>query len=225
MKTLEATLASIEDVFVIDRSITYDHYIQLDLSESNPHIAGLDTANPIEFDAFIGGVLKSAKARVGIGRYNEIRNIYKRSENFNSGWQNERNIHIGVDLMVPASTAVLAALDGVVHSFKNNSAVADYGPTIILKHEVDSHVFHTLYGHLSLDSIGSLKVGDNFAKSQEIGRVGDFTVNGEWPPHLHFQVIIDMNGNEGDYPGVCSKGDLPDYLKNCPNPGLLLRFA
>jgi hypothetical protein len=41
----------------------------------------------------------------------------------------------------------LAALDGRVHSFQNNDSLGNYGPTIILEHQVEDLTFYTLYGH------------------------------------------------------------------------------
>ena len=46
--------------------------------------------------------------------------------------------------------------------------------------------------------------------------------NGNWPPHLHFQIIEDMELKEGDYPGVCTSANREKYLANCPNPDLIL---
>jgi hypothetical protein len=48
--------------------------------------------------------------------------------------------------------------------------------------------------------------------------------NGQWPPHLHFQVIIDMEFKKGDYPGVCKLNEKEKYLRNCPNPDLILQM-
>ena len=59
----------------------------------------------------------------------------------------ERNIHLGVDIWAKEGTKVLAALDGEIHSFKNNTNHGDYGPCIILKHQLEESVFYTLYGH------------------------------------------------------------------------------
>lgn len=58
----------------------------------------------------------------------------------------------------------------------------------------------------------------------KIGAVGSAKVNGEYAPHLHFQIIEDLQGNSGDYPGVSSKEDIEFYLKNCPDPNLLLKI-
>jgi len=54
--------------------------------------------------------------------------------------------------------------------------------------------------------------------------VGDSSVNGGYSPHLHFQIIKNIEDNFSDYPGVTSKKDLDYYLENCPNPNLLLKI-
>ena len=133
-------------------------------------------------------------------------------------------MHIGLDLWIKAGTPILAALDGKVHSFKYNDGFGDYGPTIILEHEIENHVFYTLYGHLSLESLVGLKTNAFYKKGDIIGTLGSAQVNGDYSPHLHFQVINDIATNQGDFPGVCSKKDLPFYLENCPDPNLLLKI-
>ena len=80
--------------------------------------------------------LHENKAGVAFGGYNEVRKLYKRSELFAGGRDEDshRNIHLGLDLWAPAGTSVMAVLEGRVHSFRNNAAFGDYGPTIILEH-------------------------------------------------------------------------------------------
>jgi hypothetical protein len=55
-----------------------------------------------------------------------------------------------------------------------------------------------------------------------IGALGIPAENGGWPPHLHFQCIVDMEGYMGDYPGVCKWSEREQYLRNCPDPIQLL---
>jgi murein DD-endopeptidase MepM/ murein hydrolase activator NlpD len=196
----------------------------LDLSAANLELNQLNIANATEFEAYIEQLLTKNKASVAYGGYNEIRNLYKRSAVFNDSNTEERNIHIGLDLWIKVGTPVLAALDGKVHSFQFNNNLGDYGPTIILEHQLGNHFFYTLYGHLALESIASLKVGDSFAKGQQLAILGDATVNGDYAPHLHFQIIKKIENNFGDYPGVCSKNKLAYYLENCPDPNLLLEI-
>jgi len=224
MKTVEAILKNLQQVKVIDSTIPYSQYAPLDLSVSNIALSQLDITNASNFETFIESHLAKNNAKVAYGGYNEIRNLYKRSTTFNDTNSDERNIHIGLDLWIKAGTPVLAALDGKVHSFKYNNIVGDYGPTIILEHQIEDQTFYTLYGHLSLESIASLKIGNFFAKGQQIATLGDATVNGDYAHHLHFQIIKNIEGNFGDYPGVCSKNKLAYYLDNCPDPNLLLKI-
>ena len=224
METLENLLKDIQNVKVIDNSISYTEYMPLDLSVSNIELSKLAIDDATIFEEFIEEKLLKNNAKVAFGGYNEERNLYKRSTVFNDNQTEERNIHIGLDLWIKAGTPVLAALDGTVHSFNYNNNLGDYGPTILLKHSIKDQSFYTLYGHLSLESIATIKVGDFFTKGQQLGTLGDVSVNGNYAPHLHFQIIKDIATNIGDYPGVCSKKDLNYYIENCPDPNLLLKI-
>ncbi|MFV5687889.1 peptidoglycan DD-metalloendopeptidase family protein [Flavobacterium sp. ZT3R25] len=225
MNALETILKSIQNVKVIDDSIDYKNYISLDLSIFNHELLKLDISNSINFEKYIENYLTTSKAKVAFGGYNEERNLYKRSAVFNDSKTEERNIHLGLDLWVKAGTHVLAALDGTIHSFKYNVGLGDYGPTIILEHKIENQIFYTLYGHLSLESITEIKIGDFVEKGQQIATLGNFVINGDYSPHLHFQIIKNIGDNFGDYPGVCSKSDLDYYLENCPDPNLLLKIT
>ena len=124
-----------------------------------------------------------------------------------------------------ANTPIYAPLTGCIHSFKNNDNPFDYGPTIILEHELDDEAhFYTLYGHLSLFSLNNLKVGRIIEPGQLVGYIGEKAENGGWSPHLHFQLICNMDNMEGDYPGVASKTDALTMLHKCPDPQLILGF-
>jgi murein DD-endopeptidase MepM/ murein hydrolase activator NlpD len=89
---------------------------------------------------------------------------------------------------------------------------------------MEGHSFHTLYGHLSLNSIKNLREGGNVRKGDVIAEFGIPFENGQWPPHLHFQIIIDMEDWKGDYPGVCSESEKEKYLANCPDADLILQM-
>ncbi|WP_370476742.1 peptidoglycan DD-metalloendopeptidase family protein [Tamlana flava] len=204
---------------------TGTNYVAINLSEANSYLSTVDVSSSEKFSQYIESYLKTNNANVAYGGYLEKRNIYKRSFHFNQlDIKKERNIHLGLDLWCSIGTKVLAALDGEVHSFKNNKNYGDYGPTIILKHQIRGEVFYTLYGHLSLESISALQIGKTFEQGDFLGTLGDAKINGDYPPHLHFQIIKDMQGFMGDYPGVCSQTDLEFYKANCPNPNLLLKL-
>jgi very-short-patch-repair endonuclease len=135
-----------------------------------------------------------------------------------------RRLHLGIDIWGRPYTKVMAPLDGIVHSFAFNNAFGDYGATIILTHNLDGRTFHTLYGHLSLNSIKNIQEGDRIKKGDVFTEFGIPFENGQWPPHLHFQLIIDIEGRKGDYPGVCKFSEREKYLSNCPNPDLILQM-
>ncbi|MEC3907321.1 peptidoglycan DD-metalloendopeptidase family protein [Tamlana sp. 2201CG12-4] len=219
LKTISA-----EPLYVLDPAIPKSKYVPIDLSESNEELYKVDVSSSLRLGEFVNNHIKNHEALVAFGGYLETRNIYKRSSHFNGRAKEERNIHLGLDLWYNAKSSIYTPLDGTVYGFKNNIGYGDYGPTIILKHDLRDVKFYTLYGHLSLESIQGLEVGKFFAKGECIGALGDAIVNGDYPPHLHFQIIKDLKGFENDYPGVCSKKDLRFYMENCPDPRLLLKL-
>lgn len=147
---------------------------------------------------------------------------------FNDGPQ-WRTLHTGLDLFMEPGSPVLAPLDGIVHSFQNNAAPLDYGPTIILQHTVTGEddeplTFYTLYGHLSLASLDGLHEGKPLARGAVFAQIGEMGVNGGWPPHLHFQIITDMLDLVGDFPGVARPSQQAAWLSLSPDPNLIARI-
>ena len=166
------------------------------------------------WDHLPGGTLRA-------GGYDEDRAIYA-GDAFTGG-DEPRTIHLGLDIAAPAGTEVFAPLAGIVHSFQDNAAAFDYGPTIILEHAVAPDlVFHTLYGHLSRESLAGLQVGRAVAAGERIATPGTAEVNGNWPPHLHFQIVLDIKDWRGDFPGVFRKSQREVWRRICPDPRPLL---
>ena len=214
-----------QSLYVLDRTIPKSDYIALDLSVTNETLQTVDVSSSEKLGVYVDRHIAIHNSKVAFGGYIEIRNIYRRSDYFNDqNPETERNIHLGIDLWIAAETPIYAPLDGEVHSFQNNTNFGDYGPTIILKHTIEGFEFYTLYGHLSLTSIQNIQIGEQFQKGAQIATLGDATVNGDYPPHLHFQLIKDMQNYKGDYPGVTSRKELEFYKENCPDPNLLLQL-
>lgn len=224
MNKISLLFEKLKDVKVIDSSIDYSSYVFIDLSASNKELSKLNITDASVFENYIEDYLTKNNAKVAFGGYQEIRNLYKRSTVFNAENSEERNIHIGLDLWIKAGTSVQAALDGTIHSFQNNTDLGDYGPTIILEHLFETVKFYTLYGHLSLESLNDKLIGTEVKKGEIIAKLGLPPINGDYAPHLHFQIIIDIENKTGDYPGVCNIKDLKFYTTNCPDPNLLLKI-
>ncbi|MBN8649134.1 MAG: peptidoglycan DD-metalloendopeptidase family protein [Caulobacterales bacterium] len=129
-----------------------------------------------------------------------------------------RTLHMGLDFFAPAKTPIYLPLMGKVHSFKNNDNPRDYGPCIIIEHEATFGKFYSLYGHLDLSSLNGLQKGQKINLGDKIGNLGDKKENGGWPPHLHFQLILDIKNKEGDFDGLCRPIDANYWQYICPSP-------
>jgi len=200
-----------------------ERLLRMNLTASNPELdAGIFTSTE-RFSAWVEDLLHREGARYGIGGYDEHRTIYARSEVFDTE-EEPRRLHLGIDIWGPAETPVFAPIAGTVHSTAFNDAFGDYGATVILRHDVEGVVFHSLYGHLSLASLKGKAEGQPIAAGEQIATLGIPEENGYWPPHLHFQLIVDMGGRQGDYPGVCRFSERERWLANSPDPELLLRL-
>jgi 4-aminobutyrate aminotransferase-like enzyme/Ser/Thr protein kinase RdoA (MazF antagonist) len=170
--------------------------------------------------------MELAGAQVGVGRYDEARPLYT-TPAFGTGDATEerRTVHLGMDLFNGPGAPVFAPLDGRIYRFANNAARLDYGPVIILQHQINESLeFFTLYGHLSEDSLKGLTLGGRVRRGERIASVGSPPTNGDWPPHLHFQIIADLMELDCDFPGVARASERAVWTSLSPDPNLLLKI-
>jgi murein DD-endopeptidase MepM/ murein hydrolase activator NlpD len=199
--------------------------IRLDFSENNRELSAAIFSDTEKFARWLENKLSEANAKFGIGGYAENRILYSRSELFDEGPGEEpRRIHLGIDIWGEAGTPVFAFMGGMVHSMAFNDRLGDYGATMIILHQLDGFPFYTLYGHLSLQDISRLVPGNYVSIGQEIAHFGLAEENGHWPPHLHFQVILEIGMHRGDYPGVARFSEKEKWLANSPDPDLILQM-
>jgi peptidoglycan LD-endopeptidase LytH len=201
-----------------------DKLLRLNFSATNGDLKEHILQDVDRFAAYINQKIKTANALYGIGGYGETRMIYNHRNVFNSPGLEPRNLHLGIDIWGEPGTPVFAFMGGMVHSFAFNNRFGDYGATLILLHQLDGIAFYTLYGHISLNDITDIQPAQYVTRGEIIAHIGKPEENGNWPPHLHFQVIYDIELNEGDYPGVCSFSEKDKYLSNCPDPDLILNM-
>lgn len=208
---------------VVDFDPEKDRLFPFDFTASSTQLPEETVADTSAFSAWVTQTLQQNKARYGIGGYFENRTLYSRSAHFNTS-DEPRRLHLGIDIWADAGTLVYAPLAGKVHSFRDNNHFGDYGPTIILEHFFYGINFYALYGHLNRKSLEKLYPGKIIKPNEEIAQFGTAAENGNWPPHLHYQLMFDLEGNEGDYPGVCKVSEKEKYQQNIPDPNLILRF-
>jgi 4-aminobutyrate aminotransferase-like enzyme/Ser/Thr protein kinase RdoA (MazF antagonist) len=203
----------------------FGFYHVLDLTPSS----NLYQGNPLESDTArlskaINDEMKNANVSVSMGRYDEARLLYASSmfARNNAPTAERRTVHIGLDLFAEAGTAIHAPLAGTVVGFSNNVTPLDYGPVIVLRHELDGVEFYTLYGHLSLESLRNKKIGQVIQAGESFAILGDAPINGDWPPHLHLQILVDDLNLLTDFPGVAYPNEREVFRALCPDPNLIL---
>ncbi|HEY2726833.1 MAG TPA: peptidoglycan DD-metalloendopeptidase family protein [Parafilimonas sp.] len=202
-----------------------DKLLQMNFTATNTEVNKINLEDGDQFASYIKQTINNASALYGIGGYGEYRSFYSRSDVFNNALNAEpRRLHLGIDIWGDAGTLVYAFMGGMVHSFAFNNRFGDYGATLVLLHQLDGIPFYSLYGHISLKDISNIKEGQYVIRGEKIAHFGEPAENGNWPPHLHFQLINNIEMKKGDYPGVCSYGEKDKYLKNCPDPDLVLNM-
>ncbi len=164
---------------------------------------------------------------IGVGGYLEERNIYHRGDT-TGDYQVEREprtVHLALDFWTSRiGTPVYSVLNGHIHSFSFNPTKGQFGGCVITEHNLFGEKIHLLYGHLSEKSLAKIKGGQKISAGELVGYIGSANENGIWPPHLHFQVIRDMQTFKGDYFGVAAKSQLSFFEWNCPDPHLILNI-
>ncbi len=200
----------------------------LDLSTTNVWVGQKEEFNNIPlFQQKIDTLQVIHPDKIIAGGYLEPRKLYtdKNYERIGSDGIEYRNIHLGVDYWLPEQTPIHALLGGEVVTSINNEGHKAYGGLIILKHTIDDFEFFTLYGHLSLASITAKKVGHSIKKGNCIGYLGSPKENGDWVPHLHFQVMLTLLDYKYDFPGVAYPNEIDTWKQICPDPNLLFNLS
>jgi 4-aminobutyrate aminotransferase-like enzyme/Ser/Thr protein kinase RdoA (MazF antagonist) len=196
----------------------------LDLSVSSKWIGHQEDFNDLDFFEYkINKLQKEQLNKIIAGGYLEPRPIYTSAafESIGNSGTESRTIHLGVDFWVPKATQINALFDGEIVTTINNAGDKLYGGLIVLKHHEEGLTFYSLYGHLSIESISAKKVGDTIRKGGTIGFIGNKFENGNWVPHLHFQIMLSMLNYEIDFPGVAFYKQIDVWRSICPNPNFL----
>ena len=220
---LGANANTFASIFAPD--VRREPFTHIDLSIDSPLIAGDSTLNAHPaLTRRIDALMADEGTRIGIGGYDEPR-FLNTSAHFASGGAPDaerRTIHMGLDFFAAAGTPVHAPLDGTVFAFADNDRPQDYGPVILLQHVTgEGDAFHTLYGHLSRESLGGLAIGQRVARGEPFATLGDVSVNGGWTPHLHLQLFTDQLGLGTELPGIVRPSERRAWRSICPDPSVL----
>ena len=222
-----------DEILKFIKNINYKNIFKFDLLDVNKSILKLNSKSPLlkgnpnnrEISKRFNKIYNNDNSNIGIGLYKEKRKVYKGTSFISELNRNEtRNIHLGVDIFIDQGTDLYAPIDGKVVILKNNSFKYDYGPTLVLEHQHKKYKFYTLYGHLSKIILKKLKIGKKIKKGGWIGKIGKTNENGNWLPHLHFQIILDLLGCNENFPGVGEEFLIDVWSKISPDPNLILKI-
>lgn len=152
-----------------------------------------------------------------VGKYNEQRRVMYDAPQY----EGKRNIHIGMDIWTAKGANVYSFADGTVAYMEDHRQEGNYGPTIVMRHQLEGVELFALYGHLSRESLEMVNVGQSIRAGQKIAEIGSEEVNGGWAPHLHFQLGVKDPG-KADMPGVVAEQDREAAVELYPDPRLVL---
>lgn len=215
---------SITDLFPDNNS---KNISSLDLSIGSTWLTHKAEFNDLDYFQFrINSYQKSYPDHIISGGYLEARALYT-SINYvtigNSGPEN-RSIHLGVDFWLKEHTRISAPIKGTVVIASIDQDKKGYGGLIVLEHKIDTWSFYTIYGHLSHDSISTVKIGQTVDKNECIGFLGSAEENGEWVSHLHFQLSLSLLQHTVNFPGVALPSEKALWSGICPDPNTLFKI-
>lgn len=198
----------------------------IDLSVSSKWIGHQKDFNNLDLFQFkLEQLQKTIPNKIIAGGYLEPRPIYTSTEydTVGNNGKESRTIHLGIDYWLPQNTAVHALFDSEVIIATNDANNKGYGGLVVLKHKINGLKFYTLYGHLTIESATKHNVGNIIKKGEKIAELGNHPENGNWAPHLHFQIMLSLLNYKNDFPGVAYFNQIDTWKSICPNPNLLFK--
>lgn len=199
----------------------------LDLSVASAFVGHQKEFNNLDVFQFkIEQLQKEVPNKILAGGYLEPRNLYTSTEYDTLGnyGKQSRTIHLGIDFWLPDNTPVHALFDGEVVIVENDQGDKEYGGLIVLKHQQKNWYFYTLYGHNTAASVLRHKIGETIKKGKQVAVLANYPENGNWAPHLHFQVMLSLLDYKTDFPGVAYFNQIDVWKSLCPNPNLLFKL-
>jgi 4-aminobutyrate aminotransferase-like enzyme/Ser/Thr protein kinase RdoA (MazF antagonist) len=208
-------------------SLKKERVVPLDLSISSQWLGQSSDFNNLDwFNYQLAELQKVHPNKIIAGGYLEARPLYTADTYDKTGnnGRESRCMHLGIDFWIPALTPVHAIYDAKVVVSVNDAGDKKYGGLVILSHQEGGFIFYTLYGHLSAASVKQLKIGAQLSQGDKIGEVGNPNENGNWSPHLHFQIMLSLLSYKNDFPGVAYFNEKHTWQSICPNPNLLFKL-
>jgi len=198
----------------------------VDMSVSSTWIGHQQDFNNLDLMQFkIDQLQKEVPTKIIAGGYLEPRALYTSTayDRIGNNGKESRSIHLGIDYWLPEFTPVHALFDGEIVIAVNDAGDKEYGGLVVLKHQAEDVEFYTLYGHNTIESATKHKLGDIILKGEKIVELANYPENGNWAPHLHFQLLLSLFDYTVDYPGVAYLSQIAIWKSVCPDPNVLFK--
>ncbi len=207
---------------VVRASLDAEHVAILDASLDPSRLQHPSPNGGENLTAWWRAEIARVAPRIGIGRYAEDRGIYDHPDAPRDA--HPRKIHHAIDIFLPAGTEVLCPYPGTIADFADDPERHGFGGIVILRHETDDGTpFWTFYGHLTPAGFSRLRRGQAVAQGAVIGRLAAEAENGDWPPHLHFQLMTHLMGWAAlDVIGISWAYQWELWREICPDPNIIL---
>ncbi len=211
---------------VLKPSLAKPKVLALDLTAAGPDAGAWTTLDAAGAERLIEERVAQAGADFAIGLYAEDRIIYKGDAYETPTAGQRRTIHLGIDVFAPAHEPVHAPFAGAVAFIHDDAVEFGFGPTVLLEHRTEEgDIFWTLYGHLSRQSVARLAVGQAVAGGEAFCSLGEASENGNWSPHLHFQIVTDHLGLGARMHGVGVGDQWQVWRAISPDPSVVFGFS
>lgn len=142
--------------------------------------------------------------------------------------KNKTFLHLGIDLSFDAGTMVFSIAEGpIVHIGTDSPLKGGWGGHVLqmIKFQGKPHLL--IYCHLGFiqekDRLRTISKGDF------LGLVGNKSENGGWGPHLHLQLVSDVDHvinwahfMDKEIDGYGKVKDISYWAKRCPDPTSLI---
>ncbi len=161
-------------------------------------------------DRLLSRLHRRWKAAYSLGGYLEDRRTLWRG----SYLTDETALHLGIDINLPAQTAICLAHDAtLVHVTHDPCQDGGWGGVAIFKLDRPlGAITHALYAHLARDSL-RWQVGARVSAGETVAHLGVCSENGGWYEHLHVQALTQQAWDD-------THGDLARFDGYAP-----IRFA
>ena len=167
---------------------------------------------------YFEGLFKVQKCNCILGPFGEERFAMLESFGCQHMLDEQRVVHLGLDLITMAYSQVTTPLTGRVVLSQNEAGPGQFGGTVVLESEHQGKNIHLLFGHLDPELLPPL--GAEIQKGATVGKLGSKEVNGGWLEHLHFQVLT-QDGFEAGFANF-GYGKSQDIGKYVLDPKLIL---